>query len=195
MVNPNDETGAREEDGVGTTELSPPDDLKNGVKNWNIADIQFVLPAHRGAKLMLENVRSYPRSNVIGSLRVIGERCVGFTILEREELVLTGPDLIEMATQLLGVWGYHYKELFAERHRTFLTTTVNRAKFHKPVKAGETVCIEIAVDNIRVRVRETPEFQQFVVHGSEFIIKVGNEVRGRIGGITLMSIPKKKKSS
>jgi predicted hotdog family 3-hydroxylacyl-ACP dehydratase len=193
MVSPNDETETRGEGGtVGLKELRPPEDLAKEVKKWGAADIRFVLPAHRGAKLMLDQVESYPNSKVVGRLAVAPDRCVGFCFLNGEELAITGADLIEMAAQLLGVFGYHFREVFAERYRKFVLASVNRAEFHKPVKAGETVCVEIAVDNIRVKVREGPEFQQFVIRGEDFVIKVGDEVRGKISGITLMSTPTKK---
>lgn len=170
---------------AATKELEMPENLKNGVIGWDRADIQFVLPAHRGAKLLLDRVESYPKSFVRGILEVTPERCVGFCFVDKEELVLTAPDLIEMASQLLGVWGYHYKEVFAERHRKFVTAIIHNAVFRKRVKAGETVFIDIAVDNIKVR--GSDDSQQFVVRGTEFVIKVGEEVRGTISEIVLMT--------
>lgn len=192
MVSPNGETGTGGESrAVALKELHPPEDLKKTVRVWSTEDIRFVLPKHRGLKLLLDEVRSYPGSLVIGKLSVIPERCVGFCFVNGEELAITGADLIEMAAQLIGVWGYHCKEVWAERHRKFVLAIVTKAAFHKPVKAGETVTIEVAPGNIRVR--ENTELQQFVIRGEDFVIKVGEEVRGKIAGITLMSTSKKKK--
>lgn len=192
MVSSGDDTEEKEEgrgNAVGLKELKPPDNLENGIIRWETPDIEFVMPAHTGLKLLLTRVESYPRSKLVGHLKVTPERCVGFCILEKEELALTGSDLIEMAAQLLGVWGYHYKEIWAQRHRRFLHTTITRAEFHKPIRVGETVCMEIAFDKIRVR--EKISTGQFVIRGEEFVVKVGGEVRGIIFGITLMSTSEK----
>lgn len=192
MVGPGDEKGAGEDGAVALNDLKLPPDLTKEVKKWGVDDIRFVLPAHRGGKLMLDLVESYPNSKVVGWFAVAPDRCVGFCFLNGEELALTGADLIEMAAQLLGVFGYHFREIFAERHRKFVLASVSRAEFHKPVKAGETVCIEIGTNDIKVR--GNPQSQQFVIRGEEFTIKVGEEVRGKISGVTLISTTKKRKS-
>lgn len=188
MASPIDERGE-----VGSEELNLPDDLKKEVKTWGADDIRFVLPNHRGWKLLLDRVESWPNNRVVGRLCVAPDRCVGFCFLNGEELALTGADLIEMAAQLLGVFGYHFKEVFAERHRRFVLASVGKAAFHAPVKAGETVEMVINAKDISIRTMGKPPSQRFVVSGREFVIKVGQEVRGSISDVMLMSTLKVKK--
>jgi len=172
---------------VTLQELAPPEDLLTKVRTLSVEDVRFVLPTHRGLMLLLDKVTIYPRSKASGELQVTPERCVGFCFKKQEELILRGVDLVEMAAQLLGVWGSYFREIFKERRREFVLASFGRAEFHKPIKVGETVVIEIAVD--RIRVRGDARSQQFVIKGEEFIIKVNEELRGRISGITLMSTP------
>jgi len=173
--------------------LEIPDDIKKKVKTFGKGEIQFVLPTHQGMLLLLEKVTIYPNSVIIGELPITQERCFAFWLKKRDEMIFRGIDLIEMAAQLLGVWGFQFREIFKEKKREFLLAALGGAKFNKVIKIGEIVSIEILLDKIDVREKEIKDGEgrkigrQFIIRGREFVVKVGHEVRGKVFNVILMS--------
>lgn len=161
----------------------PPPELVNGKRECSIEEIRSTLP-HRGILLCLDRVIIL-RQKVIGVLEVNPDRCVGFCFLRDEELVLMGTFLIEMAIQLLGIYGAQFGELRRLKRR-FVSAETGRTVFLRPVRAGETITMEVDVSKIRVR-RGSEKSQRHLIEGEEFVAKVGDEVMARIFGVKIVS--------
>lgn len=165
-----------------TVDIALPPEATKQTRQFVEGDIKFILP-HRGAMLLLDRVTITP-GIIYGVLEVNPERCVGFCFLEKEELVLRGADFIEMAAQLLGIWGAQFPD-FMKRKRKFVLARTGRAEFHKPVRAGEKVYMEINPNDIKTK--KGVSSGRYIIYGSKFLAKVDEEIRAKIFDITLIS--------
>lgn len=134
---------------------------------------------HRGRALFLDRV-VFLDGKVIGEFLVTEAACEGHSPMPGK-LVMKGPDLADMAAQLLGVWAYQVEELrgcigmlrdFGGRIRGFIVP-------------GEKVVMTLNVS------KESEDFTveesaagAYLVSGNNFSIRVGDESRGRINLLT-----------
>jgi len=168
--------------GQPAVEIRPPVRLKTELVRRDAPDIRTVL-IHKGLMVMLDRAITTP-DRIIGTLQIAPERCIGYGFVKQEDLMLRGVDLIEMAAQLLGMWGARFDELF-EKRTAFVLAETGAARFYRPVRTGETVAMEISAENIRVKRITTSG--RFIIVGRDFAAKVDEEVRANISEIVLIS--------
>lgn len=152
------------------------------------SDIRLILP-HRDAMLLLDEV-DIQGNKIIGTLEVTRARCVSFCFDDRENSVMRGTDLIDMAAQLLGMYGSLFPEL-ARMRRRFVLATTGVAKFHAPIIEGETVKMSILIDNITAKKMLRTQRDQYLLRGRRFVVSVDGETKAEIGSVLIISTPLK----
>jgi len=149
-----------------------------------------VLP-HRGRWCLLDRVVITPQK-VVGFLTIRPEVCEGHAI--GDDAVLPGVLLAEMANQLLGVWyATQHLELIGAGKVLFARDGSYKASGF--IRPGELVRIEVDYGNLSGIMKTTRRGTIMKLEGKDFLVKVGEELRGSVPLVELMGVESPKTTS
>lgn len=162
--------------------LTPPVIKKGECRKFEQREIAAIL--RRNGPMLLLDYAEIRWDTVVGFLTVTPERCPGFCFVERELLMLRGPDIEDMAAQLLGVYGSLFPALVRIRN-SFVLARTGTANFHRPAMAGETILMEIPIRQIILRPMMTKG--QYTLFGRKFTATINTDKVATISNVHLLS--------
>jgi hypothetical protein len=152
--------------------------------------IKSVLASHKDDKLLLSEVR-ISGNMVTGYLTVMPSMCVGIHRNTQEDLVIRPSDIMDMAAQLLGMFGSLLPEL-TKRRSHFGMPRGGGVGSRAEVMVWQTIEMKILIDDIVIAEEDldhVPGGKRHMLLGVNFIATVGGSKVATVDYVVVSSTP------